>query len=78
MQRQSSLGMGSAVVAKLKESSYMQTMGGRRTMMLLSRQVCYSPSPVVALPHEVVQGTDFNGKIVIARYGGNFRGLKVR
>ena len=29
------------------------------------------------LPHQMVQGTDFNGKIVIARYGRNFRGLKV-
>ncbi|KAG9317382.1 hypothetical protein JVU11DRAFT_1581 [Chiua virens] len=26
----------------------------------------------------VEAGTDFNGKIVIARYGGNFRGLKVK
>ncbi|KAI9574759.1 hypothetical protein HD554DRAFT_2232863 [Boletus coccyginus] len=26
----------------------------------------------------VEAGTDFNGKIVIARYGGNFRGLKIK
>ncbi|KAF8546620.1 Zn-dependent exopeptidase [Imleria badia] len=32
---------------------------------------------VVVLHQRVVQGTDFNGKIVIARYGFNFRGLKV-
>lgn len=71
-------GMDLATMGRPKADSFMQTMAGRGTTTSSSRKVEYGllrlPFPARTDAHP---GVDFTGAIVIVRYGGVFRGLKV-
>ena len=55
----------------------MSIMGGRKIMMLLKNKVRYIKWTNHECDTDGWKGVNFNGTIVIARYGGIFRGLKV-
>jgi hypothetical protein len=71
-------GMDLATMGRPRADLFMQTMAGRGTTTNSSRKVGYGllrlPFPAGTDDHP---GVDFTGAIVIVRYGGVFRGLKV-
>jgi PA domain len=71
-------GMGLATMGRPRADLFMRTMAGRGTTTNSSRKVGYGllrlPFPAGTDAHP---GVDFTGAIVIVRYGGVFRGLKV-
>jgi hypothetical protein len=71
-------GMDLAAMGRPKAGSFMQIMAGRGTTTNSSRKVKYG-LPWLPFPArtDADLGVDFTGAIVIVRYGGIFRGLKV-